>query len=952
MANKLHKDLTGEELHNPKGFDEASIETALVKNIDGDLEFRLLSELGATGPQGPQGPDATAIDNVVIVNKVPGPGQFSTITAALASITDASDSNRYHIRIGPGTYVEDTLVMKGNVFLIGSGRATILQPDVATKNIILGVDSSSIRDLVLEGATGSNAAAIFMSNGPSGSEFNAEKIIFRSNYHFARVDSTGGNASIVLVDCEPGLNAVTVQPFIVTGTGTGLIRVTNFTGTMENALLAIEDFFRVSASGNKIIASNVIIILGGSATGDHGLHIDDGATALLNCVQFNGFDRGLFAANVGAAPTLIGASVTLLNSGTEDINIEHTGAMGGVQGAATSSKVSVHATASFSLSLVDPDPATTVGSIVLGDIVQADRYDRLINLSKLGRAASTMGLFSGGDLSDGGGLNTDVAAGSGFLVDSVGGFVKEVTWNAATLTIASESSVYIFVNTNGTVSQSSSLPDLSQNIVLGRVSTLSADLHFIQRTAMDMHQYGNKVSEFQREAFGAIYAFGSLVAENSGTDRALDIGSGSYWFSTKNFMPSGGTVQEFSVFYRQAVSGFNVVTGATQVSNSQYDDGSGTLQSLGAGKFAKHSLYVIGDGADEQYFLVISQAQYDTQVEAEGATIPTPPSSFDDAVALIATIIVQQGQTNLISIIDNRPVLGFKASGVSASANHGNLLGLSGDDHQQYLLANGGRAMSGNLDMGGNNVVSVGTVDGVDVSAHAARHLPGGSDALSTGVPVDVTKSANAEGSATSLSRSDHKHNVSTGVAVEITDSTNAEGSATSLARSDHTHSHGSRGGGSQHAAATTSVAGFMSAADKTKLDGLPSTIVFGSQYQAANFTGNSAATADPTFNQVHRLTTPSIPAGTYRIAYTLMLSRTAATGRGIARVQVDDSINVLTRWEGSVSNTSSFLVVSGYQDVVLTAAVHNIDVDLSSSGAGQNTIANTGSTVSIFRVA
>lgn len=33
---------------------------------------------------------------------------------------------------------------------------------------------------------------------------------------------------------------------------------------------------------------------------------------------------------------------------------------------------------------------------------------------------------------------------------------------------------------------------------------------------------------------------------------------------------------------------------------------------------------------------------------------------------------------------------------------------------------------------------------------------------------------------------------------------------------------HGSRGGGSLHAAATTSTAGFMSAADKTKLDGLP----------------------------------------------------------------------------------------------------------------------------------
>lgn len=37
---------------------------------------------------------------------------------------------------------------------------------------------------------------------------------------------------------------------------------------------------------------------------------------------------------------------------------------------------------------------------------------------------------------------------------------------------------------------------------------------------------------------------------------------------------------------------------------------------------------------------------------------------------------------------------------------------------------------------------------------------------------------------------------------------------------------HGSRGGGTQHSVVTTSVAGFMSAADKTKLDGLPVSFV------------------------------------------------------------------------------------------------------------------------------
>ena len=88
-----------------------------------------------------------------------------------------------------------------------------------------------------------------------------------------------------------------------------------------------------------------------------------------------------------------------------------------------------------------------------------------------------------------------------------------------------------------------------------------------------------------------------------------------------------------------------------------------------------------------------------------------------------------------------------------------------------------------------------------------------------TAAPVSVTKAANATGTAATFARSDHKHDVTTAAAVDLTDSSSAEGSASTLARSDHTHSHGARGGGTLHAAASVSTAGFMSAADKTKLD-------------------------------------------------------------------------------------------------------------------------------------
>ena len=73
---------------------------------------------------------------------------------------------------------------------------------------------------------------------------------------------------------------------------------------------------------------------------------------------------------------------------------------------------------------------------------------------------------------------------------------------------------------------------------------------------------------------------------------------------------------------------------------------------------------------------------------------------------------------------------------------------------------------------------------------HASTHLPtSGSDPLTVGVPVTVTKAANDAGAADSFARSDHKHDVSTAVPNNLSAGAVAtEGAATSVARSDHAH--------------------------------------------------------------------------------------------------------------------------------------------------------------------
>ncbi len=185
-------------------------------------------------------------------------------------------------------------------------------------------------------------------------------------------------------------------------------------------------------------------------------------------------------------------------------------------------------------------------------------------------------------------------------------------------------------------------------------------------------------------------------------------------------------------------------------------------------------------------------------------------------------------------------------------------------------------------------------------AAHAASHLPGGSDALTVAAPATIG-TANAAGSAASFSRSDHVHNIgthasrhlpggadalTTATAVDLTDSTNAEGAAASFARSNHTHAHGTRGGGTLHAdVIAAGAAGFMSGADKTKLDGIatgaqvnPS---FGSPVSVGTTNTDGASTSVVRADHVHQLTIAVVDSVNvvYEVNFASLAANTFANG-------------------------------------------------------------------------
>ena len=684
-------------------------------------------------------------------------GDFDDIETAVASITDAAIDNPHIIDLGPGIF-ECNLVLKQHVYVQGqSGKASILQAKVNTLPVMYASPNSGIQGCSITGSSGTDGAGILYNESCpvatlGSSAFVVKECSFSTNETNIKVYAGTVSRTMLVDNCS--FSVISKYGFHITGE-TGIFAILGFSNSQMSIVNSSSTSTLLYADGDGVNCLFSSIRAQCVNSTGIGAHLRNGATFESSSCGLVTFHTGIWAENNGTGPDISG-SLTLRNS-TYDILVEHPDTTGSITGSIDVNKVTINSSATISMAYADHG---TVGQVVLESLYQGDRHDRLINFSKLVRRGTSMGLYEGGELSRNvTSLNLDVASGGGFLIDPTDSFVKEVTWDADTLTIPASTDVYISVNTNGVVIQSGASPDLEDAVVLGRVAAGDSAIDFIERSSMNINQLGNEQEEMFRDALGCIYSTGSLVSENSTTAFNLDVTSGRYYFGSKMFEPSGGTGISFDIYYKDSPSGWIDIDDQTAVNSTQYDNGSGTLQSLTSGYFAKHSLYLVEEGSEEKYYIVVAQAEYSTAVAAQGAALPIPPTFFKDGVTIIADIIIEEGASTINQITDQRPRIGFKPSSVSSTSSHGDLSGLTADDHPQYLLIAGTRAMTGNLDMGGQNVTSVNLVDGVDVSAHASRHLPNGLDSLTTAAPSSVGL-ANAVGTDNSFSRSDHIHNI------------------------------------------------------------------------------------------------------------------------------------------------------------------------------------------------
>lgn len=701
-------------------------------------------------------------------------GEFSSIGAALASITDNDHNNRYVVSIGPGVYIEDTLEMKDYVSVVGlEAKTTVVELKALPTHpylIYANNVNSTVKQLFFRTVAGS---AIHYQGGTF-------KI---NNCRFGNctlgIDASGVNGpdhnhlNVVESETATDCNSTLLMKFSDDGTHYLNVTINGFT-TANTPGGILHDFAEIGLTaggffGGKTEVSFENCTIVGDGTGC-AIKVADGADCHVIGSTVKDFDKGLHVLNEG----VVGPEVEIVGSLiydniTYDIQVEHLSTAGSINAVADREKVSIVAGCTVGLSINDSDDGSLT---VTGKYFQGETFDVTTDVTETITKEPTLGVTQGGAIIDLGGQNVKVEAGKGYLQIGVAPneTIKYVEWDeVASLPIADNKNLNIYVDSNAVVQTSASVVPALTTIFLGRVVTNDTDIIMLVDTKRDAVAAGTKYDTLFRLYLGAIYRTGSLV-EAIPASRTLKVGSGDYVFSTRIFTPSGsaGAAVTFSIWYPDTASSWYIIsTGQTVVPNTQYyDAGTNALKNMTDDThYVKHAFYTYGDGTTERYFLVYGQEEFGSLNDARTGAMPTTPSPLSISAVLIAGIIMQKNTATITEVLQLQPTLVSRAgTAVTAPTVHGALDGLNVvGDHPGYLTLDGLRQMSGDLDMNGNDIVTgVGLVDGVDVSAHKDRHLPGGADALTVAAPNWNISPAitNSAGSQASFSRSDHKHTI------------------------------------------------------------------------------------------------------------------------------------------------------------------------------------------------
>ena len=295
------------------------------------------------------------------------------------------------------------------------------------------------------------------------------------------------------------------------------------------------------------------------------------------------------------------------------------------------------------------------------------------------------GVISGGAITDGGSGTVDITAGEIYIRSAssdISGIYSADFPSVTGFALTDNSLNFIYVEYNaGTpqiVAYTTAQTDVYTNIIIGVVHRAGTTLHitnFKTKTQEISQTLGKRLAFVD----GLTRQSGSVTSE-TGT-RNIAITAGDWWLGLIEYNLNAvdtSAADSFIYYYQDGVGGFTAVTGQTQIDNTQYDDGSGTLATLGVAKYGVHWVY---QGLDNDTYVVYGRGNYNLS-QAENAAPPAnlPPHMNEFHVAIVAKIIIQNGAAAFTSV--ENPFA--ETFGTSTATSHGDLSDLGADYHTQY----------------------------------------------------------------------------------------------------------------------------------------------------------------------------------------------------------------------------------------------------------------------------
>jgi hypothetical protein len=295
-------------------------------------------------------PPLPEIAELIIVNKSPQIGQYSTITAALASITDSSANKPYIVQVYAGIYSEDLLVIPDYTHLVGL-NAESCEIHGGNNTIIICGKYVSVTNFTIESTqiVGSGFFGIDSEDGVS---------IHIDNVAINKCDG-GIKVSSIALDTNIVLSNVFCSDLISRGLEINAINSFKLDCLVESSQFKFSNIgtpcgFLSNGADSKVVMQSCSFhgLLG---TGE-GIVVKDGSYAEIMGVQISDFTEGI-KVPVNGTPTLYVTGCLFINCDL-NINVLNTSCIGYVGQIMAVNKIYINETCPFEHILSDDNIIT------------------------------------------------------------------------------------------------------------------------------------------------------------------------------------------------------------------------------------------------------------------------------------------------------------------------------------------------------------------------------------------------------------------------------------------------------------------------------------------------------------------------------------------------------------------------------------------------------------------